>query len=308
MKQNLLKALNSSLQILHSPTTPPPHSHPQTISTTHHLHHTDTPSCSRLSRRDVMISGPSISLLLAACASVDPFRFSEARADDDAADQGGVKDENLNTNGCTNKILTKRAFFDVSIDGEPAGRIVVGLYGVDVPSGTTRFSNLVSGSAGISYRRKEFVKIVPNYIQHGGVRSYGLDAELAKRAGRDLFADGLIDEWEKDNESCPGTKNVAGSLAIVVRDPTKPPPKRKLVARKGKLEIDQEEVGSDPNGTEFVIATKDSPELDSSALVIGRVVDGMEVVEKINKVKTVQENTTSPYFRYGLLVWFGEIN
>lgn len=255
-----------------------------------------------------MISGPSISLLLAACASVDPFRFSEARADDDAADQGGVKDENLNTNGCTNKILTKRAFFDVSIDGEPAGRIVVGLYGVDVPSGTTRFSNLVSGSAGISYRRKEFVKIVPNYIQHGGVRSYGLDAELAKRAGRDLFADGLIDEWEKDNESCPGTKNVAGSLAIVVRDPTKPPPKRKLVARKGKLEIDQEEVGSDPNGTEFVIATKDSPELDSSALVIGRVVDGMEVVEKINKVKTVQENTTSPYFRYGLLVWFGEIN
>eukprot|EP00268_Persea_americana_P066297 TRINITY_DN8998_c0_g1_i1.p1 TRINITY_DN8998_c0_g1~~TRINITY_DN8998_c0_g1_i1.p1 ORF type:complete len:157 (-),score=39.07 TRINITY_DN8998_c0_g1_i1:195-665(-) len=149
---------------------------------------------------------------------------------------------------------------------------------------------------------------MPNYIQHGGVRSYGVDAELAQRAGRDLMADSLIEEWEKDNERCTGTKNVAGSLGIVVRDPSKPPPKLKLVAREGKLEIDQEEVGSDPNGTEFVIAMKDSPELDSSTLVIGRVVDGMEVVEKINKVKTVQENTTSPYSRYGLLVWLVELS
>ena len=139
-----------------------------------------------------------------------------------------------------------------------------------------------------------------------GVRSYGVDAELAQRAGRDLMADSLIEEWEKDNERCTGTKNVAGSLGIVVRDPSKPPPKLKLVAREGKLEIDQEEVGSDQNGTEFVIAMKASPEMDSSTLVIGRVVDGMEVVEKINKVKTVQENTTSPYFRYGLLVWMVE--
>ncbi|XXG80170.1 hypothetical protein AAC387_Pa09g1100 [Persea americana] len=174
MKQNLLKALNSSPQIPHhprptphpttpTPPTPPPHPLSQTISTTHHLHHTDTSPCSKLSRHDLTISRPSLSPLLVAYANVDPFQFSKARAD--AID---AKDENLNTNGCTNKILTKRAFFDVSIDGEPAGRIVVGLYGADAPSGATRFSNLVSGSAGISYRRKEFVKIMPNYIQHGG--------------------------------------------------------------------------------------------------------------------------------------------
>lgn len=171
-----------------------------------------------------------------------------------------------------------------------------------MPAGTTRFSNLVSGAAGISYRRKEFVKIMPNYIQHGGVRSYGVDAELAKRTGRDLVVDSLIDEWERENERCSGTQNLAGTVGIVVRDPTKPPPKLKLVARKGKLEIDQEEVGSDPNGTEFVINSKDSPELDSSTLVIGRVVDGRDVVEKISQVKTVQENTSSPYFRVAKLI------
>jgi peptidyl-prolyl cis-trans isomerase B (cyclophilin B) len=105
------------------------------------------------------------------------------------------------------------------------------------------------------------------------------------------------DEWEREYETCPGIKNLAGTVSIIVRDPSKPPPKLKLVARKGKLEIDQEEVGTDPNGTEFVIATKDSPELDASSLVVGRVLEGMEVVEKIGQVKTVQENTTSPYFR-----------
>lgn len=217
---------------------------------------------------------------------------SRARAEEGSA----VEQENAPPN-CTAKAPTKRAFLDISIDGEPAGRIVIGLYGDDAPAGAARFSGLVSGAAGISYRRKEFVKIMPNYVQHGGVRSYGVDAELAKRTGSNLAAESLVTEWEKRNEKCPGTKNLAGSVGIVVRDPTKPPPKIKLVARGGKLEIDEEDAGADPNGTEFVIASKDSPELDTSTLVIGRVLEGMEVVEKIGQVKTVQENTGSPYFR-----------
>lgn len=138
---------------------------------------------------------------------------------------------------------------------------------------------------------------MPNYVQHGGLRSYGVDAELAKGTGSSLGNESLVEEWERTYNRCPGTKNLAGSVGIIVRDPSKPPPKLKLVARKGKLEIDQEEVGIEPNGTEFVIATKDSPELDASALVIGRVEGGMEVVQRIGQVKTVQENTGSPYFR-----------
>lgn len=210
-----------------------------------------------------------------------------------------AEEENLNDTSldCTNKVATKKAFLDISIDGEPVGRIVVGLYGENAPAGAARFSSLVSGAAGISYRRKEFIKIMPNYVQHGGVRSYGVDAELEQKTGSNLAIENLIKEWERDNVKCPGTKNLAGTVSIIVKDPLKPPPKLKLVARQGKLEIDQEEVGKDPNGTEFIISTKDSPELDASALVIGRVLEGMEVVEKIGQVKTVQENTGSPYFR-----------
>ncbi|KAF1887235.1 hypothetical protein Lal_00040835 [Lupinus albus] len=206
------------------------------------------------------------------------------------------------TPSCTERKHTKKVFFDISIDGEPVGRITIGLYGDDVPAGVDSFSKIVSGAAGVSYRRKEFAKIMPNYVQHGGLRSYGIDAELAKATGRILAADRLVEEWERTYERCPGTKNVAGSVSIIVRDPSKPPPKLKLVARKGKLEIDQEEVGTDPNGTEFIIVTKDSPELDASALVIGRVLTGMEVVQRIGQVKTVQENTSSPYFRVAKLI------
>ncbi|XP_044466761.1 peptidyl-prolyl cis-trans isomerase CYP26-2, chloroplastic [Mangifera indica] len=249
----------------------------------------------KLSRRELAISGNSSLLLLLGTQILEPyFNLSKVQAEE----------ENLNDTSldCTSKVATKKAFLDISIDGEPVGRIVVGLYGENAPAGAARFSSLVSGAAGISYRRKEFIKIMPNYVQHGGVRSYGVDAELAQKTGSNLAIDNLIKEWERDNVKCPGTKNLAGTVSIIVRDPLKPPPKLKLVARQGKLKIDQEEVGKDPNGTEFVISTEDSPELDASALVIGRVLEGMEVVEKIGQVKTVQENTGSPYFRVAKLI------
>lgn len=225
-----------------------------------------------------------------------------ARAEEIPDEPNGIKQNTKKGYNCEEEAVSTTAFLDVSIDGVPAGRIVIGLYGGKTPIGATRFSDLVSGRAGISYRRKEFVKIMPNYIQHGGIRSYGVDAELAKRAGSSLETERLIDEWEKQNENCKGTKNLAKCVGIVVRDPTKPPPKLKLIARKGKLEIGEEEVGVQSNGTEFVICSKDSPELDASCLVVGRVLEGMDVVERIGKVKTVQENSTSPYFRVAKLI------
>nr|XP_043614616.1 peptidyl-prolyl cis-trans isomerase CYP26-2, chloroplastic [Erigeron canadensis] len=231
----------------------------------------------------------------------NPVETTSTTANDGKSDD--VSDNTTTTvDSCTDKILTKRAFLDISIDGKPIGRIVIGLYGNNVPAGTTKFSDFVSGAAGVSYRRKDFIKITPSYVQHGGVRSYGVDAELAAKTGRNFAVDNLISELERENARCPGAKNVAGTVGIIVRDPLKPPPKQKLVARNGKLVIDEEEVGKEPNGTEFVISTKDSPELDASTLVIGKVLEGMEVVERMSQVKTVQENTSSPYFRVAKLI------
>ncbi|XP_050236869.1 peptidyl-prolyl cis-trans isomerase CYP26-2, chloroplastic [Mercurialis annua] len=260
----------------------------------------------KFSRRELAIAGNSSLLLLLSSHVLEPLNQSKARAEENPPDatETDRQEEKSSTSlnaSCSDKATTKKAFLDISVDGKPVGRIVIGLYGESTPAGAARFSSLVSGTAGITYRRKEFVKIMPTYVQHGGVRSYGVDAELAKRTGGNLGAETLTDEWERDNE-CSGIKNLAGTVSIIVRDPLKPPPKSKLVARNGKLAIDQEEVGTDPNGTEFVITTKDSPELDASNLVIGRVLEGMEVAEMIGQVKTVRDNTSSPYFRVAKLV------
>lgn len=319
------KFLQSPTKLLHPP-PPPPQNIPQVqqVHTSQSFH--TLKQCCKFSRRELAIRSNSLLLFLLGFQGPEPFKLSEARAEEENNTNEDVNklnqedtnareeikkvnqevtnvkeeinsDSNSTTTTCSDKSLTKKAFLDISIDGKPVGRIVIGLYGNDAPIGSARFASLVSGRAGISYRRKEFVKIMPNYVQHGGVRSYGVDAELAKRTGSNLEADNLVDEWERVNEKCRGTKNLAGTVSIVVRDPSRPPPKLKLVARRGNLEIDEEEVGKAPNGTEFIVSLKDSPEVDASALVVGRVLEGMEVVEKIGQVKTVQENTSSPYFR-----------
>ncbi|XP_052180576.1 peptidyl-prolyl cis-trans isomerase CYP26-2, chloroplastic [Diospyros lotus] len=296
-----------SPQLLHPPPPPPPLLTPTQIQ--------DFPTSQsplnlrqhcQFSRRELAIFGSS-SLLFLGPPALEPVHLSKAQAEESPANTNGEagqeEDSKITSSpSCIDKTTTKKAFLDISVNGERVGRIVVGLYGNSAPAGAARFSDLVSGAAGISYRRKEFVKIMPNYVQHGGLRSYGVDAELAQKTGGNFEIDSLKSEWEGVNGNCRGTKNLEGSVGIIVRDPQKLPPKLKLIAKNGKLQIDEEEVGVDPNGTEFVIATKDSPELDESVLVVGRVLEGMEVVQRIGQVKTVQENTGSPYFRVAKLI------
>ncbi|KAK3160132.1 hypothetical protein QOZ80_1BG0055590 [Eleusine coracana subsp. coracana] len=190
--------------------------------------------------------------------------------------------------------VTAKAFLDVSIGGEPAGRITVGLFVDAAPFATARFRSLVTG---VGYRRKEFVKIVPGYVQHGGVVSYPAVPAVTDR---------LAAEGDALRARCGGggggVHGAAGAVSIVVRDPGLPPPKPKLVAKGGKLEVEEEQVGVVPNGTEFVITTKEAPELDASAVLLGRVLDGMDVVEKIAAVPTVKDNGGSPYFRVAKLI------
>lgn len=119
----------------------------------------------RLSRRALTVVGPTLPLLL---SPFSPFP-SLAQSNVDDAINGFPQTNQVITDLCKDPpINPKKAFLDVSIDGEPAGRIVIGLYGDTAPLSSSRFAGLVSGATGISYRRKEFVKIMPNYVQHAG--------------------------------------------------------------------------------------------------------------------------------------------
>lgn len=48
--------------------------------------------------------------------------------------------------------ITKRVFFEMSVQGQPAGRILFGLYGDIVPKTTENFRALCTGEHGFGYK------------------------------------------------------------------------------------------------------------------------------------------------------------
>ncbi|XP_024521390.1 uncharacterized protein LOC9655422 isoform X2 [Selaginella moellendorffii] len=200
--------------------------------------------------------------------------------------------------------VTRKVFLDISIDGEPAGRVVVGLYEDDVPVGARRFGEIAAGQKGVSYRKRDFYKITGNYIQNGGLRTFSLSGrakDTAQFAGG-LDAKALASEMKTLDETGKRPKNVKGAVSIMAIDATKPPAKPKLIARDGKFEVVYEESRPDPNGTEFCIAFEDAPELDPTNSVVGRVVEGLDVVRKIASTRVVKDNTSNLYFRTAKLI------
>ncbi|BDA42878.1 probable peptidyl-prolyl cis-trans isomerase [Coccomyxa sp. Obi] len=187
-------------------------------------------------------------------------------------------------------------YFDMNVDGQSQGRIRVELFD-DVPIGSQRFMDLAEGHEGISYQLSKVDVIAPTYIRVSELPRLSYSAsDTAKIAGGDT-----VEQLEVELQDARHMHDKQGLVSLIVKDSRPRQVKERLVAYQGKLVTVQEQQGSIPNGSGFVITTAAAPDLDATNLVVGRVVGGMDVVEAISQLPSVKANTGSPFFKVAKL-------
>ena len=138
-----------------------------------------------------------------------------------------------------------RVFFDVSIGSKPAGTIVFELFKDVVPKTAENFKQLCMKPRGKGYIGSKFHRIIPDFMIQGGDFTRGNGT-----GGMSIYGERFDDENFKIKHSGPGLLSMANC-------------------------------GPNTNGSQFFITTVPCPWLDGHHVVFGKVVDGMDVVKKI---------------------------
>jgi cyclophilin family peptidyl-prolyl cis-trans isomerase len=145
-----------------------------------------------------------------------------------------------------------RVAMDLTIDDEPAGTIVADLFSSAVPKTAENFRSLCAGEPGYGYDNSPFHRIIPEFMMQGG--------DFTNRNGTGGYsATSTTAPFADENFDL---KHDARGLLSMANS------------------------GPDTNRSQFFVTFAPTPWLDGKHVVFGKVVDGMDVLDKVEQLGT----------------------
>ena len=156
-----------------------------------------------------------------------------------------------------------KTFFDIEINGKNAGRIVFELFSDLLPKTAENFRALCTGEKGIGhsgvplhYKGSRFHRIIPDFMVQGGDFTH-----FNGTGGESIYGMIFEDEGFKVKHNKAGILSMANS-------------------------------GPNTNASQFFITTAKTPWLDELHVAFGQVIDGLDVVAKIEECGSASGNPT----------------